>query len=61
MNETKETVLLTRVEPSVKLAFRKKCEPFGSPSIVLRELILAFNEDRLTIDTPNNPLFNKRK
>lgn len=44
--------LVVRLSPDVSKAFDRKCEAYGSPSQVVRELVSAFLEDRLTIVPP---------
>jgi len=39
----------TRVSQSTKTMFQHKAQRFGKPSDVLRELILAFVDDRLVV------------
>lgn len=46
--------LATRVSPDMRSDFIKKANRFGGPSDVLRELISAFVEDRLTINPPED-------
>lgn len=42
----------TRIEPRVRVAFAKKATKHGGTSEVLRELVLAFVDDRATITPP---------
>lgn len=50
---TKDVMIFARVETDLREKFREKCETKTmSMSIVLRELILAFAEDRVTIYAP---------
>lgn len=44
--------LVVRLTPNASRAFVRKCSGYGTPSQVVRELIDAFCEDRLTIDSP---------
>lgn len=50
--QTKSKYLNQRVSPKVHKAFSVKAKQFGGNSEVLRELVEAFIEDRVTI-TPN--------
>lgn len=47
-----DTHLTLRLSGKVNIAFKRKAKRYGRPSDVLRELIEAFIEDRLTIQ-PN--------
>lgn len=50
-NETKTDVLYLRVEPSVKQRFREVASTYpGDPSAVLRWLVVAFIEGRVTVN-----------
>lgn len=44
--------LRVRLSASTARAFEKKCQSYGTPSVVVRELVNAFIEDRLTIAAP---------
>lgn len=44
-----ESCIYIRVTPKMRALFLKKAEKFGTQSDVLREIIEAFVEDRLTI------------
>ena len=46
--------LTVRVPARVRIAFIDKAKRFDQPSTVLRELVEAFIEDRLTIKPPAN-------
>ena len=46
--------LAVRLEPKTQAAFRRRAAQFGKPSDVMRELVEAFLEDRLTITPPTN-------
>ena len=46
MKHNLTTHIGVRVKPELHAAFIKKAEPVNRPSVVLRELILAFVEDR---------------
>ena len=49
----KDVMIFARVESDLRERFRAKCEAKSMPmSIVLREMLLAFAEDRLTIYAP---------
>jgi hypothetical protein len=45
-------VLTVRVTSSTRRAFHAKAIKFGTPADILREIIEAFVEDRLTIAAP---------
>lgn len=47
--------MTVRLAPSVHKAFRAKAERYGGVSEVLRELVTAFIEDRVTVIPPSNP------
>lgn len=50
----------TRLAPAIKASFSNKCSEFGKkPSEMIREFIIAFNEDRLTIE-PNEQQRNQQ-
>ena len=50
---SKDVMVFARVESDVRDAFQKKCAAKTmTPSIVLRELVEAFCEDRVTIYAP---------
>jgi len=48
----KSKFLHFRVLPETHKKFHVKAKKFGQPSDVLRELVEAFNDDRLTIQPP---------
>jgi hypothetical protein len=54
MNEPKpkSEAIYVRVTPEAKKQFHDKAARFGTPSEVLRELVLGFIEDRVTIVPP---------
>ena len=52
MSTVKSAYLSVRVPDSTRTKFHDKVKKFGSPSEVLRELIDAFNEDRVAIQAP---------
>ena len=58
MSKTKSAYLAVRVTDKTRLRFHAKAAKYSTPSDVLRELIEAFVEDRLTIQAPviRNPL-----
>ena len=49
---TKSAYLTVRIPDRTRLKFHDKAKKFGTPSEVLRELIDAFIEDRVTIQPP---------
>ena len=49
---SKSSHLTVRVTDRVRTKFHAKASKYGHPSSVLRELIEAFIEDRLTIQPP---------
>lgn len=52
MKEAKTKYLGARVTEATHDDFHKKAKQFGDASDVLRELVTAFNEDRLDIRKP---------
>ena len=48
----KSAFLVVRVTDKTRTKFHNKAQRFGKPSEVLREIIEAFNEDRLVIQPP---------
>jgi hypothetical protein len=52
--KTRSAFLTVRVTASVRSKFHAKAQKYGQPSDVLREVIEAFLEDRLTIVPPVN-------
>lgn len=48
----KSAYLTVRVSDKTRLKFHAKAKKFGTPSEVLRELVDAFIEDRVTIQPP---------
>lgn len=46
--------LTVRVSQQIRQKFQRKAERYGQPSNVMRELIEAFIDDRLTIIPPVN-------
>lgn len=52
--KAKNTFLTVRLSRDVHQAFRAKSTRFGGASEVLRELVMAFLEDRLTIQPPSD-------
>lgn len=49
---TKDMQLAVRLAPDMRRVFINKAAPYGGTSLVLRELVRAFNENRLTIQLP---------
>lgn len=54
MKETSTETLTTRLTPQDKRRFVKKASRYGTSSEVMRELIVGFAEDRVTIEAPSN-------
>ena len=56
----KSAYLTVRVADKTRLKFHAKASQVATPSVVLRELVDAFIEDRVTIRPPvnRNPLEN---
>lgn len=54
LTKPKSAFLTVRVTGSTRSKFHAKAKRFGQPSEVLRELIEAFNDDRLVIQAPVN-------
>lgn len=52
--KTKSAFLTVRVTGNTRIKFHAVASKYGQPSDVLRELIEAFIEDRLTITPPVN-------
>lgn len=50
----KSAYLTVRVADKTRSKFHTKARKFGTPSEVLRELVDAFIEDRVTIQAPVN-------
>ena len=44
--------LTVRLTPNDHKAFHRKADRYGKPSDVLREIVQAFNSDRLVIQPP---------
>lgn len=57
MSLNKSAYLIVRVADKTRIKFHAKAKKFGTPSDVLRELVDAFIEDRVTIQPPviSNP------
>lgn len=53
--ETKDVNLTARVTRETREKFFAKASSYGNPSEVLRELVTAFNDDRLSIQPPTTP------
>lgn len=47
--------LTVRITPTQHKAFSVKAERYGGVSEVVRELVTAFVEDRVTVIPPSNP------
>lgn len=61
MQKPKNKFLSTRVTADEHKAFGRKAQKHGQPSEILRELVKAFIDDRMTIKPPVNSkegLFN---
>ena len=56
MTEPKGKFVNVRVDDTLHQAFLAKAARFGGKSEVMRELIEAFIEDRLTVQPPARPL-----
>ena len=54
----KSAFLVVRMTPKMRSQFHKKAERYGKPSDVLREVVEAFIDDRLTIKPPVTPKEN---
>ena len=54
LTKPKSAFLTVRVTGGTRTKFHAKASKYGSPSDILRVLIEAFNEDRLTIRPPVN-------
>ena len=50
--KSKSKFLNVRLTPHDHKAFHRKAEKYGQPSEVLREIVQAFNSDRLVIQPP---------
>jgi hypothetical protein len=50
--KSKSKFLTVRVSPDDHKKFHNRVKSFGQPSEILREIIQAFIEDRLTIQPP---------
>jgi hypothetical protein len=50
--KNQKALIACQIKRSIKEDFTKKASLYGGTSLVLRELILAFNEGRLTIRKP---------
>ena len=50
--KVKSKFLVVRVTDKTRTKFHSKAQKFGSPSDVLREIVEAFNDDRLVIQPP---------
>lgn len=45
--------LTVRLTPQERAAFSRKAESYGGPTYVMREMVHAFMENRLTITPPS--------
>lgn len=52
MSSPKTKFLTVRLSPLDHKAFHKQARKYGQPSDVLREIVQAFNTDRLVIQPP---------
>ena len=50
--KSKTKFLTVRLTPYDHKAFHRKADRYGKPSDVLREIVQAFNSDRLVIQPP---------
>jgi hypothetical protein len=50
--KVKSKFLVVRVTDKTRTKFHSKAQRYGNPSDVLREIVEAFNEDRLVIQPP---------
>ena len=50
-------LMAVRVPDDVKEKFKKLSAKYGGMAYVMRELIVAFVENRVEIQPPKNPLF----
>ncbi len=57
--KTKDQAVTVRLSPDTRRMFINKAAKYGGTSYVLRELVLAFNENRVEMAAPINPLFTK--
>lgn len=53
-SKLKSKFLVVRVTDKTRTKFHNKAQKYGQPSEVLREIIEAFNDDRLVIQPPVN-------
>lgn len=54
MKQPRSEALYLRVTPDTKQRFVEKASRYGTPSDVLRELIMAFVEGRVTLHPPTD-------
>jgi len=52
INNRKDKQLVVRVTPAVRSSFVKSSQKHGGTSAVLRELVEAFTQDRVSITPP---------
>lgn len=51
--KTKDMQIAVRLAPDTRRTFVNKSAKYGGTSAVLRELVMAFNEDRVTLQPPS--------
>lgn len=57
--KSKYSALAVRLAPEIRVHFQNKASKYGGAAYVLRELVIAFNEDRVKIAPPKpGELFN---
>jgi len=54
VSKLKSKFLVVRVTDKTRTKFHTKAQKYGQPSDVLREIIEAFNDDRLIVQPPVN-------
>lgn len=57
--KAKEAFLNVRVTEKIRSQFHAKARKYSTPSTVLRELITAFVQDRVTVQPPVNHITKK--
>jgi len=55
VSKLKSKFLVVRVTDKTRTKFHNKAQKYGQPSEVLREIVEAFNDDRLVIQPPVTP------
>ena len=53
--EPKSAAVYLRVTPDVKRELFRVASRYGEPSDVIREILVAFIEGRVTVSPPSNP------